>query len=142
MVENKQLYIVDASVLIKWFIQEIEDKNQALKFKRDYINEEIEIGMPTSCLYETFNTIARKAPGSATLILSQILIMGIEEYELTLENSSTTIEILEKSPKISFYDAIYHSIAIRNKGIFLTADEKYYNQAKSLKHIQLLKDYK
>ncbi|MBI5753531.1 type II toxin-antitoxin system VapC family toxin [Candidatus Peregrinibacteria bacterium] len=113
-----------------------------MKFKQDYVNEEIEIAMPTSCLYETMNTIARKIPAAATLILSQILTMEIEEIGLALENSSSAVEIIEKCPKLSFYDAIYHAIAIRNQATFITADEKYYNQAKSLKHIKLLKDYK
>lgn len=142
MADNKQLYIADASVLLKWFIEEIEDHEQALKFKKDFVNEKIEINIPTCCIYEIMNTITRKIPQAAMIILSQILIMEIEEFTLNLENSYTAVEIIDKFPKISFYDAIYHSLAIRNNGTFLTSDKKYYNLAKPLKHIKLLKDYK
>lgn len=137
----KKLYIVDASVIIKWFT--IENlREAALKLKKDFIEEKIELGIPHLALYETMNFITRKYPNDSTLIFSQLIMLKIDEFSVTLGNIAKTIEITQEFPKTTFYDTTYHALAIQNDGTLLTADEKYYNQAKSLKHIQLLKDYK
>lgn len=141
MAENKPLYVIDASVLIKWFIIEVEDRQQALKIKENHVNKTIQLVMSSACLYETLNTLGRKVPSMALLILSEILMLNIEEYRLTLENSYRALTIIQKFPKVSFYDAFYHAIAIENNGVFVTADANYYQKTKSLKHIKLLKDY-
>lgn len=141
MAENSLLYVIDASVLIKWFIIEVEDRQQALKIKEDHVNKIIQLVMPSACLYETLNTLGRKTPAMAPLILSEILMLNIEEYHLNLENSCRALSIMQKFSGVSFYDASYHAIAIENNGIFVTADENYYKKTKSLKHIKLLKDY-
>lgn len=139
--DGNKLYIVDASVLIKWFVKEIEDRAQALKLRDDYLSGKIRLAMPTSCLYELFNTVARKVPAAALLILSQIIMFGIEEFRLTIENSMLGITIMQKYPHVSFYDSVHHAIAIQNNGTFVTADKKYYDETKTFKHIKLLKDY-
>lgn len=142
MAENKELYVVDASVVLKWFLAESQDKSQALQLKNDYTEGKIEINMPTSCLYEILNTIGRILPAQATIILSEILMLNIEQNDLSLKISFLALSIMEKFPKISFYDSAYHASAIHHNGTFITADEKYYQKTKELKHIKLLKDYK
>lgn len=137
----KPLYILDSSIIIKWLCEEV-DSDKALKIKAKFIQDEIELGIPTLAYYETINFIARAYPAQAVLIFSQFLMLKITEFFVTLENIAETIDITQQFPKTAFYDATYHALAIQNNGIFITADEKYYNQAKSMKHIQLLKDYK
>ena len=138
---NNRLFVLDASVLIKWFIEEIENKTEALKIKQDYVEERIEVIIPSLCLYEVSNTMSKKIP-DAILTFSQILMLDIPEKSLKLDDTYQALKIINKIPKVSFYDAIYHAIAINHNATFITADEKYYAQTKSLKHIQLLKDYK
>lgn len=137
----KELYILDASVLIKWFTHE-EHRENALKLRADFLEDKIEIGTPTLTFYEIMNYATRKDPGRALLFLSQIQMLNMTNFFQTIENTSTAMEIMIKFPKISFYDAIYHAIAINHNGTFITADEKYYQITKRLKHIKLLKDYK
>lgn len=141
MAENNKLYIIDASVLLKLFIEETQDIEKAVAIQTDFLKDKIRLGMPSSCLYEILNTLCRKFPDKAMVSLSQILMLNIEEYRLSLENSYRAMTIMQKFPRVSFYDASYHAIAIENNGIFVTSDENYYQKTRSLKHIKLLKDY-
>ncbi len=141
MAENNQLYIIDASVLLKPFIEETQDLEKAIAVQKDFLKYKIKLGMPSFCLYELLNTLCRKFPDKAMPSLSQILMLNIKEYRLNLENLYIALTIMQKFSKVSFYDAVYHAIAIENGGIFVTADENYYKTTRSLKHIRLLKNY-
>ncbi|MEK7672899.1 MAG: type II toxin-antitoxin system VapC family toxin [Patescibacteria group bacterium] len=136
----KKLYIVDASVIIKWGALE-ENHKEALKLREDFLKNNIEFAIPTLAIYEAMNYMVRKEPNKALLFLSQLLSMKINQFSITLGNTAKSLDITEAFKKTSFYDAHYHSLAILNNATFITADEKYYEQAKSLKHIQLLKHY-
>jgi predicted nucleic acid-binding protein len=46
-----------------------------------------------------------------------------------------------KKHSVTFYDAIYHAIALTQKGLLVTADEAYYRKVKRIAHISLLKDF-
>lgn len=137
----KPLYIVDSSVIIKWIIEE-EYRDKAVELRKNFFQKKIELGIPTLAYYEVINYISRIYPLKSIFLFSQILILKMTEFFVTLENMARTIEITQKFPKTAFYDATYHALAIQHNGTFITADEKYYKQAKALKHIQLLKDYK
>ncbi len=141
MAENNPLYIIDASVLLKLFIEETQNLKEAIAVQTDFLKNKIQLGMPSFCLYEILNTLCRQFPDKAMISLSQILMLNISEYRLNLENSYRALTIMQKFPKVSFYDASYHAIAIENGGMFITADENYYKKTRSLKHIKLLKNY-
>lgn len=142
MAENKkQTFIIDASILIKWLLNEKEDLFKALKIIQDFMSQKIDLIVPTHCYYEILNTFGIKVPSKAITLYSQILMLQIPEQKLTLKNAFKALEIMRKISKVSFYDASYHATAIENNGTFITADEKYYRKAKSLKHIILLKNY-
>ena len=138
--EDAKLVIVDTSVILKWFFWESDRKN-ALKIRDEFIAGQINLGMPTHCLVEVGNILGIKQPENAVLIISEIQMMQIEEYHLSLELVQQAIKIMRKFPKTSFYDAMYHAIAIENRGVFVTADKKYYDSTKSLKHMKLLSEY-
>ncbi len=138
---SKQLYIIDSSVIIK-LIEKEEDQEKAFELMEAFFQEKIELGIPTLAYYEVTNYLSRMHPFKAIRLFSQILMLKMTEFFVTLENIAETIDITQKFPKTAFYDATYHALAIQHNGTFITADENYYKQAKSLKHIQLLKDYK
>lgn len=141
MEESKKLLIIDSSVILKWFIDETEGVENAAKIKSDYLNNQIKLGVTNFCFYEVMNTLGRKFPEKAVTSLSVLKMLDIFEIGLTLEIATIALGIMREFPQVSFYDASYHATAIENNGTFITADEKYYRRAKSLKHITLLKDY-
>jgi len=49
-------------------------------------------------------------------------------------------KMVQKYPKISYYDAAFHILAKELNAIFITADRKYYNQVKDEGFIYLYDD--
>ena len=143
MGDLKKMYIPDASVIIKWFIRQGEpDLDAALSLKNDLIDQKLECVVPSNCFYEVINILSNKVSDEVIWCFSQLLVMDIAQSYLTLGLASRADSIARKFPGVSFYDAVYHALAMQFGGIFLTADERYYQKTKSLKNIMLLKDYK
>lgn len=142
MAGNKGKYIVDASVIIKWFFQNEAFADMALAIRNDFLFKKVSLLVPAHSFFEVMNSISIKSPGRASLFLSQLFILNMFECKLTVAQTAMSVSIMNDFPKVSFYDAVYHALAIETQGIFITADEKYYEKTKSLKHIQLLNDYK
>lgn len=141
MAENNQPIIIDASVAMKWFVDEIEDVDKALMLRDRALNGELKVGIISLIFYEVMNTLSRKWPEKAMPSISVLMMFHFDEFSLNLKIAYIALEIMQKCPKVSFYDASYHATAIENNGTFITADEGYYQKAKSFKHIKLLKDY-
>ncbi|MBI2639212.1 type II toxin-antitoxin system VapC family toxin [Candidatus Peregrinibacteria bacterium] len=136
-----KIYIADASVLIKWAVAEVENLTEANIFRNDFLNARIKIILPGHCLPEVANYFGRKAQHIAVSFLSFLITSDIEENCLTFPEISIAFKLMKKYPGISFYDASYHTLAMQENGVFITADEKYYRKTKKEGHIMLLKDY-
>lgn len=143
MAENKPLYIVDASVILKWFLKETEDQEEALLFKAHCDAKLIQLAVPHYAYAEIFNIFVRSLSlDKALAYSSRVLNYFNKEYAITIEMASLAFEIINKTgQKVSFYDAGYHALAIREGGTFVTADEKYYRKTSGQGHIMLLKNY-
>ena len=141
MAENKELYVVDASVMIKWLLHEENDAGAALRLQDDHFRHKISLAVPSHSFYEIMNIVGMKSPEEALTFLSQLFLFKLEEYVLTLSLTLKALEVMKKFKGVTFYDAIYHALAIKLGGIFITADRKYFEKTKSLKHVQLLKNY-
>lgn len=142
MAENKPLYVLDACVLLKWVFDYEEDSKVALRFLDLILNERIDVAVPVNCFIEISNILAGKKYKDGLEFLSKMLYLGIDQYDFTLKLASGAWEIVEQYEGIVFYDALYHALALKLGGTFVTADERYYERAKALKHILLLKDYR
>lgn len=143
MEENrKRLYVVDACVLIKWSLVEENDSLIALALRKDFFDEKLDLCVPSLAFHEVLNILALKKPEFYLIFLAELHALWLVQYELTLKVSSLALSIVRKIKGIALYDAIYHSLAMHLNATFITADERYYEKAKGLKHIMLLKDYK
>ena len=133
--------IPDASVLIKWALSDEEYTEQAHQLQNDFQFRKVNLFIPSHCFYELGNTLGKKWPDQCTRFFSQLFMSGFVHCRLTLSISSLAFELLKKYPSISFYDAVYHALAMEMGGIFVTADERYFKTTKKEGNIQLLKDY-
>lgn len=140
--EDKPLIIIDASVGLKWILIETEMIEAALKLRSDFMKEIIQIAVPQLFFFEVANTIYRKRIEKAAFFLEQLMESQIKRFPLTHEVAMQAFHLMGTNPHISFYDATYHALAIQLKGIFLTADERYYGLMKKQKHMMLLGDYR
>lgn len=136
------LVVPDASVLLKWVLNQDEEKDTipALQLRQDFIEGKLELVVPQLCLFEVGNTIARLFPSQAEEILLEFLEFNIAETALTREILKESLRLVQKYA-VTFYDAVYHALAICHRGVFLTADDKYLRAIKNEKHALALRLY-
>ncbi len=120
-----KIFVVDASVAVKWFIPEIYYE-AALQLR----NSEYELHVPKFMLLEIGNVLCKKQ----------------RQTELTREESALILKLLQSLPlhwhsddiifnqavtiasetQRSLYDCMYLSLAILLDGLLVTADRKFY----------------
>lgn len=138
-----QVIVLDASVAVKWYCEEI-DTDVALEIQEKYLSGELKICFPDLVLLELANAIRYKENS------------GLEDVKNVLENFAKlrfsiitpTIRLVEEAARISFdfnvtvYDGIYIALARELKTEFVTADEKLYRQMEQFPFVKLLKEVK
>lgn len=119
------MVILDASVILKWFVTE-EGSDTALQFRDRHISGEERIIVPPLLFYEIANVLRyhEQLPDEELLILFEIL----KDLEIsTIYPSFSEFEetmLYARSKKISVYDATYIVLA-RNIGCeLITADQR------------------
>jgi len=136
------MYVLDASVILKWFLQE-KDSHLALDFKERYLAGEISIALPDLILYELANAL-RFNPNFKRKTVIDSLIAVIDLDDLDIDITVPTPNLLKKAldfafdNKISVYDSIYISLASELHYQFVTADARLYRKIKSLPFVKLL----
>ncbi|MDD3862191.1 MAG: type II toxin-antitoxin system VapC family toxin [Candidatus Gracilibacteria bacterium] len=134
-----QCVVVDNSVLIKGFI--VEEYSQIVYELLDMnLKREVTLLAPTILIYEFFNIISRAYQsfdgiGYAYEKLKNLNLSLIDPSDEILMYAS---DYLFKNKKISYYDAVYHSLAKEMNATFLTADKKYYDQMKKEGNVEWL----
>lgn len=129
--------VVDASVALKWFLQDNEDhcdKAIALLMRYPLIQ-------PPHFIAEVAAVLARKKTIEADQDLADLL-----EVEMTIADEPT---IYQKAIRLSIdlnhhlFDTLYHAVALETKdAVLITADNVYYENAKHLGRIKFLADLK
>ncbi len=131
--------VLDASVVIKWFLEE-ELSREALHYRRQHLEGQVSLVAPTLLAFEFINVLCTKPRiGLETVILAidAFYFTGITEYILTKDLAKMAAE-LAKEYKISAYDAAYVALAQDLGCLFITADQKLYRKVESLGFVELL----
>jgi predicted nucleic acid-binding protein len=139
--------VLDASVVLKWFVNEA-DSTQALKLREEFYAGEREIVVPDLLLFEIANALRYNPSFSIEEIqeaLDTLFGMGIEIITPTLTLLGKTVEFA-KECDLTCYDATYLALAEELSFEFITADERFYKKIKkSTKQeasIRLLADFR
>ena len=123
------LFVPDASIILAFFLQEQEKGEKAKEFFLEVRSGDYSIILPSIWFYEVGNKLGRSESVEARKY-RDLLCFYREHFFPTIETdeSVTTLafNLMGKYPSISFYDAIYHALAINLKAIFLTADKRYF----------------
>ncbi len=121
-----RIFVPDASILLKWVLPAAGEAfwQEAIALRRAFVEQRIELSVPSLWIYEVGNTVTRRHPESAGRHLGAIKRLGMREIH---PDDAMVDQMLELSlhHKVTFYDAAYHALAIAQNGIFVTADEKY-----------------
>ena len=118
-------FVLDASVLLKWFIEE-QGSQAALELKRRYLDGELIIVIPDLALYEIPNVLRfkRRIPESEVKAVMHAFWM------LSLEIVAPTLSLLNEAIHLSFmtglslYDCTYAASAKELKATLITADKE------------------
>ena len=123
---EKQAKVLDASVIVKWFVNE-NDSDKALELWSEHASNEIKIIVPSLIILEVINSLRYKGNNEETLL----------EVNKTLWNSDLKIEnvneqIIQKAITIAkkydltIYDSIYEAIAQFYGCQLITADKELF----------------
>lgn len=117
--------VSDASVIVKWFIEE-EYSDKTLKLRDMHVNGEIIIAAPELLPFKVLNALKysnlfkKEELKSAAQSLSSY---GIQFHSLKRELAEKTVEIAAEKD-ITIYDASYIALATTLNTTLYTADEK------------------
>lgn len=136
-------YVLDASVIVKWFLHHQEtDRDKALALRDMHVVGRTKLYIPRLALLEVLNAIrfnskADEEDGATALETLQ---------NLQLEINSGDIDVLQKSNaiawsyKITIYDALYVALAEQIGYPLITADEAMVKKLKGHSTVVSLRD--
>ena len=138
------ILVPDASIILKWVLERENepDFKKAIRILRDYLDERISIYLPNLWRYEVGNILGQKQPKLAKELMKTLLSYQFDEEPLNEEYCLQILDLMLKLKTVSFYVASYHVLAIRKRGIYVTADRLYYRHAVNEGSIALLLDIK
>lgn len=119
-------YVLDASVIVKWFLHHQEaDRDRALALRDLHISGRSTIYIPRLALLEVLNAIrfnpkADKETGEAALEALQDLDLEIKPGDVNVLRKANAIAW---AYKITIYDALYVALAEQVGYPLITADE-------------------
>jgi predicted nucleic acid-binding protein len=119
-------YVVDASVLVKWFLHEKEaDRDRALALRDLHVSGRTTIHIPRLALLEVLNAIrfspkADEEAGETALEALQDLHLEIKPGDVSVLRKANAIAW---AYKITIYDALYVALAEQIGYPVITADE-------------------
>jgi predicted nucleic acid-binding protein len=137
------IIVPDASVILKWVLEKSSepDQVQARWLQAAVLANHVEIRLPTLWRFEVGNVLGLKQPTLATELLSVLLAFDFEEVSLGKEYAQEVLEHMREVKGVTFFDAAYHVLALRVKGLYLTADLAYVKKAKRKGNVSLLAEW-
>lgn len=138
-----RVVVPDASVILKWVLPDPsgeEGLDAALRLRDAVISKKVSVKVPSLWLYEVGNTLTRRFPRQAAETLQLLIAFGLEEGVPDDRWLSQAVG-LTQDHGVTFYDAAYHALALAEKGIFVTADQKYIRKAGKAGRVVSLADW-
>jgi predicted nucleic acid-binding protein len=126
-------YIIDASVAVKWFIEET-DTPRAVMLKERFENGQVNLEAPSLLTYEVASALRFHPKIQPTLKQLHEAIEALEQMQIVREPNEDEWTMafqfsLENS--ISIYDAAYLSLAANRSAKMVTSDTKFLTNLKS-----------
>ena len=129
MVERTQILVLDASVAVKWYVEE-ELREQALALRHDYYEEKLLLISQPLLLYEVANALRYHPTLSSEDVMTAIDSLLAMQFDLiTLGKSEVEAAVkIAFDENLSMYDATYLALADITGTQIVTADESFYKK--------------
>jgi predicted nucleic acid-binding protein len=126
------IYVVDASVVVKWFLPE-SDTAAADSLLETFLNNEADLIVPDVLLLEVASSLWKRvvfpkelSANEATLVYCDLLTMPLSLIASeTLAEPAFQLAMKHKHP---VYDALYCTLALDRHCDFVTADQTLVNK--------------
>jgi predicted nucleic acid-binding protein len=134
--------VVDASVAVKWFLDDRPDELhsvQALAVVAAIERRETELLTPCHWMIEVIGVLARIEPSvvdDAVLLLDDMRPALIHSPPLLRRAAEISVALDHH-----LFDTLYHAVALEEGAMLVTADEVYFAKAQALGAIQWLADF-
>lgn len=134
--------VVDASVALKWFLRGQPSELHVTEAEAVGTSVErsgTELFAPVHWTAEVISVLARTKPGSvdnALLFLHDMRPAVISGMPVLKRAAGLSMALNHH-----LFDTLYHAVALEVGALLVTADEAYFNKAKDLGAIQLLRDF-
>ncbi len=132
--------VVDASVALKWFLQE-SDTEHAMRLRERHLTGEILLAAPDLLLYEVGNALRFKHDFTVTGIqeaLTALLRLQLELIGPTERLLHHAVALARQS-RLTYYDALYLAAASELEARLITADKRLHEAAGTLVNATLLR---
>lgn len=120
-------WVVDASVVVKWFLPESETA-EAADILRYIRRGDAHAAVPELLLAETANVVwKRVVQGSISPADAAAIVDAIVECPFHVERTAPllpTALAIAMETRCTVYDAIYVALAVQLDGVLMTADQK------------------
>ena len=143
---RKNSIIIDACVFLKLFFDEEGSKDAREFLENIVVSGNTQIIVPSLFWYEVVVQISKTDVSLENVFecFEMYKSVCLSVAELDLQTSQKAKEITkkghEKSGYPSFYDSVYHALAIQNNCDFITADHPHFIKTKKLGNIKMLSD--
>lgn len=137
--------VIDASVVLKWYLEDEEHSLKAVGLLERYVSDDLDIIAPSLLEYEVINgLIIEQKRGRIDEKKIVTAIDGFMNLEIKFKSlSSLYLKVLRfcNIYKCSAYDAAYLAVADSEDISMFTADEKLYNMVKKdMKRVKWIGD--
>ncbi len=138
------MYVLDASVIVKWLIPENPDEHnvtEALALLSALQDGMIAVKQPCHWLAEIAAVGVRLKPDTIIDDIADLQELGM----VTVTDIQPLWSIacsLSTRLNHHLFDTLYHAVALHSDALLITADEQYFRKAKDTGNIILLADYR
>jgi predicted nucleic acid-binding protein len=136
------LFVPDASVILKWAFQspDEQDCDKALDLLGRWLAGSCSIILPSLWIYECGNVLGLKALDTAAEIMDIFIGYRFDECPLSTAITGATLQLM-RDYQVTFYDAVYHVVAMNTGAMLVTADAAYFRKTNQLGKIIMLENF-
>ena len=133
-------YVIDASVSVKWFIDDEEDEQDvdiACGLLEQGNTGQCRFIQPSHWIGEVAAVLARRQPASAVRNIEDLLLFN---FYSVIGNPSVYRRAIALAQRLDhhLFDTLYHAAALEENIPFITADRQYFKKAQKLGNIVML----
>jgi predicted nucleic acid-binding protein len=126
-------YVVDASVVAKWFNKGETNEREALALRSGWSDGSVSLRSPALIVYEVANAIWKNSnieSGKAASLVRLLIRLSPDHVELTEDLSEEAMNLARRN-KMTFYDSIYVALSNHLKLPLITADSDQLDAARN-----------